>query len=229
MGLLDLIFPKKCVNCGKLGAYVCPNCFIYISFDVKPICLVCNRQTYTSLTHDRCKGRYVIDGAFSSIVFGKIAKKLLYRFKYKPYLHDLGTFLTELFYEGIIQKEDFFAINPANSILVPIPLFKSKYRSRGYNQAELLAKGLGKKLQIPVVSLLQRVRATQSQVGLDRRKREENIKGAFAFAGEGGVIGKTVFLVDDVLTSGATLSEAAKVLKKAGVRKVYGVTLAHGS
>jgi len=194
------------------------------------ICLVCNRQTYTGFTHERCRGRYVIDGAFSGIVYGKIAKKLIYRFKYKPYLHSLGSFLVELLYESIIQSEAFVAVEKSNAVLVPIPLHCSKYRQRGYNQAEILAAGLGKKLRLSVSDLLVRVRATKSQFSLDRSERRENIIGAFAFKeGERETLrGETVFLVDDVLTSGATLLEAAKVLKKAGVEKVYGLTLAHG-
>lgn len=230
MSLLDFVFPKKCVNCGKLGDFVCPDCFTYISFDVSPICLVCNRQTYNGLTHERCHTRYAIDGAFSSVVFGKVAKKLVYRLKYKPFLSSLGDFMTDLFYEGIIQKEDFFRLNLLDALLVPIPLHNVKFKQRGYNQAAILAKGLGEKLTMPVVDVLDRVRATQSQVNLDRKKRKENIEGAFALkdSGEKLVQKKTIFLVDDVMTSGATLSEAARILKKSGAGKVYGLTLAHG-
>ncbi|MDP3941311.1 MAG: ComF family protein [bacterium] len=230
MGLSDFLFPKKCVNCGKFGDFVCPDCFIYISFDVPLICLVCNRQTYTGLTHDRCRGRYIIDGAFSSVVFGKVAKKLVYRLKYKPFLSSLCVFMVDLFYESLIQKEAFARVYDDQSLLVPIPLHKTKYRQRGYNQAELLAKGLSVKLGVPVVSTLERVKKTQSQVSLDRKMRRENIAGAFVIAEKAGEIlrKKTIFLVDDVLTSGATLSEAASVLKRGGAGKVYGLTLAHG-
>ncbi|MBI2443153.1 MAG: ComF family protein [Candidatus Levybacteria bacterium] len=231
MGLLDVFFPKKCVNCGVFGAYVCPTCFIYISFDVRPICLVCNRQTYNGLTHEYCRGRYVIDGTFSSITFGKVAKRLVYRFKYKPFLKDLGEFMVDLFYEGLIQKEAFFQSLHADTLLVPIPLHRTKYRQRGYNQVDVLAKGLGKRLGLPVASLVVRIRSTKSQVNLDQKARKENIAGAFAIApGHEGTfsVRKTIFLVDDVLTSGSTLSEAARILKKAGAAKVYGLTLAHG-
>ena len=154
----------------------------------------------------------------------------MYRFKYKPYLHDLGSFLIDLLHEAIIQNEAFVTVGRPNALLMPIPLHLSKYRQRGYNQAEILAAGLGSKFSLPVVDLLVRVRATKSQFSLDRSKRLENIAGAFVLKESGGEVvkKKTVFLVDDVLTSGATLFEAAKVLKKAGVGKVYGLTLAHG-
>lgn len=101
-------------------------------------------------------------------------------------------------------------------------------RQRGYNQSLLLVKGLARKFPFPVNECLQRIRKTQTQVRLTKEERERNIKGAFAVK-KSMDLPKQVFLVDDVVTSGATLKEAAKVLKKAGVGKVWGVTLAHGN
>jgi ComF family protein len=172
----------------------------------------------------------VIDGAFSSIVFGRVAKKLVYRLKYKPFLHNLKDFMTDLFYEGLIQNEDFMRIRQEKALLVPIPLYKAKFNQRGYNQAAYLAQGIGDKFSLPTVDILERVRATSPQSRLHRDERRENIKGAFKIACSDGknVQGKTLFLVDDVLTSGATLAEAASILKRAGAEKVYGLTLAHG-
>lgn len=138
--------------------------------------------------------------------------------------------MTDLFYEGLIQTETFIGTREEDALLVPIPLYKTKLNQRGYNQAAFLAKGLGERLSLPVVDLLERIRATKSQISLDRKERIENIKGAFRLKSSKESIfqGKTIFLVDDVLTSGATLSEGARVLKKAGAGKVYGLTLAHG-
>ena len=138
--------------------------------------------------------------------------------------------MVDLFYEGLIQKEDFERVFQKDALLVPIPLYKAKLNQRGYNQAAFLAKGLGEKFSLPVADMLERVRATKSQISLDRKDRIENIKGAFRLKSskEGIFQGKTIFLVDDVLTSGATLSEAARTLKRSGAGKVYGLTLAHG-
>lgn len=119
-------------------------------------------------------------------------------------------------------------------------------KKRGYNQAEILAKNMAKKLDISVYDALERVKDTKTQVGLKKEEREINIKGAFKIKNQKSPFGrirtrkiknfKVVFLVDDVVTSGATLKEATKVLKKAhsagsgraGELKVYGITLAHG-
>lgn len=139
--------------------------------------------------------------------------------------------LDALFFEGIIQKEHFYPLLISESVFVPVPLHKKKLRKRGYNQAELLAKGLGKRFGLPVVDCLQRVKETKTQVGLSKEERASNSRNAFAFnpAFQNNLRGiKQAFLVDDVVTSGATLRECAKVLKKAGVEKVWGLTLAHG-
>ncbi|MGI8420197.1 MAG: ComF family protein [Candidatus Levyibacteriota bacterium] len=231
MSLFDLFFPKRCVQCKKFGSYLCPNCFSYIAFTDSMICTVCNRQAIGGLTHPVCQTRYTIDGVFPSLVYKGVVKKLVYTFKYPPYLTDLQTLLVELFYEGIIQKEQFYRLLTQENVFVPIPLHKKKLRKRGYNQACLLAEGLSQCLNFPIVDCLERVKETKTQVGLSKELRAENIKSAFALkpAFLEQVRGlHHVFLVDDVATSGATMLEAAKVLKKSGVKTVWGLTLAHG-
>jgi len=132
-------------------------------------------------------------------------------------------------YEGLIQKEVFMtSLQKSNqTYLVPVPLHKSKLRKRGYNQAQLLTQGLSKKLNIPAIDMLVRVKNTPSQVGLERKKRIENISGAFSLA-PNILISQypNIFLVDDVLTTGSTLLEAANVLKRKGTKKVWGIALA---
>lgn len=231
MFLLDLLFPKRCVQCKKIGFYICASCFTYISFTDTIVCLVCQRPAIGGLTHPVCKTPHGIDGNFPSLVYVGIVKKLIYTFKYPPYTTDLRDSMVELFYEGLIQKEQFYRQVTKESVFVPIPLHASKFRKRGYNQAYKLAKGLSKKFGIPVVDSLARIKNTKTQVGLTKKEREENIKDAFAVKKEYVAQMKTipqVFLVDDVATSGSTLRESAKVLKRAGVKSVWGVTLAHG-
>lgn len=228
MGLLDFFFPKYCVSCKKFGSYLCVNCFSYISFEDSYLCLVCNRASFDGLTHPGCKTRYTIDGAFSSISYKGVVKKLLYAFKYKPYLSDLNHILGDLFYEGIIQHEQFQKALELGPVLVPIPLHSSRLKQRGYNHAELLAKGLSQRLNLPVQNILKRTRKTQSQYGLKKKERIKNLAGAFAVQSDKQkeIRDKYIFLVDDILTTGSTLLETAKVLKKSGAEKVFGITLA---
>ncbi|MDP2638108.1 MAG: ComF family protein [Candidatus Levybacteria bacterium] len=194
------------------------------------ICLVCNKNSLDGLTHPSCKSRYAIDGAFSAVSYKGVVKKLLYNFKYKPYLSDLKNSLTELFYESIIQNEEFVRtiqqFNNKAIVLVPIPLHASRLRQRGYNHAEILAEILGKKLNLKVTDVLKRVKQTKTQFGLSLKQRKENISGAFMLNTKYLIDNANVFLVDDILTTGSTLLEAAKILKKSGVKRVWGLTFA---
>ncbi len=230
MSILDFIFPKYCINCKKLGNYLCPNCLTFISFDTEEICVVCNRPAINGLTHPGCLGKYTINGVFSAICYKGAAKRLIYNFKYQPFLADLKNVLADLFYENLIQKEEFYSVckNNKSLILIPIPLHPSKLRSRGYNQAEILASALSKKFGFPTINLLKRVKKTPSLAGLTQKIRKANIKGAFEVEKDkkDTIKNATIFLVDDIFTTGATLNEAAKMLKKSGAEKVYGLALA---
>jgi len=228
MGLIDLIFPKKCVVCKKHGSYLCENCFTFLSFDPKSLCLLCNNPTFNNLTHPRCKRKYAIDGCFSAISYNKTTQKLIYNFKYKPYLTDLKYVLVDLFYESIIQNEQFQnQIKKGDWVFVPVPLSAAKLRKRGYNLAEILAKELSKKFNFPVQNILERTKETKTQVGLSNLQRRLNIKEAFVVKNQKFKLkNQNIFLVDDVVTTGSTLLEAAKILKKAGAQKVFGLTLA---
>lgn len=190
------------------------------------ICAVCNRSAIDGMTHPGCRGQYALDGAMASIAYEGIVKRLIYTFKYKPFVTDLQTVLCELFYEGMIQKEGFVRIGKEKAAFVPVPLHPAKLRQRGYNQAMILAKNLGKKLSIPVRDCLQRTKNTPTQVGLPRDKRKENLKDAFALKKEANIQGKTILLVDDITTSGMTFAEIGKLLKKNGATFVYGLALA---
>jgi ComF family protein len=226
--LLGLFFPKKCISCKKFGAYLCPNCFARLDFDVALICGVCGRQAVSGLTHPTCRGRYTIDGIFASLVYKGITKELIYQFKFAPYLSDLSHELVELFYEGLIQQEMFMKILTNDALFVPIPLHAIRERSRGYNQANILAKKLATKFGVNMQQILSRIQKTSTQVGKTQKERRDNIKGVFSLNSQSNLKNKTIFLIDDVVTSGSTMNEAAGVLKGAGAKAVYGLGLAHG-
>lgn len=191
---------------------------------------MCNRLTWNGLTHPKCITRWGIDGSFSALVYTSVVKKLIFAFKYKPYISDLHTLLGELFYEGIIQNETFMKKITSQSFFLPIPLHTEKMRKRGYNHAALLADEIGDKMGIKIIEELVRTRRTDSQFLLKKEDREENVRDAFIVKKERENILKNtkIFIVDDLVTTGATMKEAAKVLKKAGAKEVYSLTLAHG-
>ena len=242
MGFLDVLFPKRCVRCKKVGEYICSDCFARISFDTQLICLVCGKPSIDGLTHPKCQGKSTIDGAFCGVVYKDIIRKLLYQFKYEPYLTDLQPILSDLLYESLIQQQAFMQALATRPVLVPIPLSNKRLRQRGYNQAELYAKGLSEKLGLEIQHLLERGKETRPQFGLSKEERQDNMKDAFSIVipAKAGIYKnktwipdqvrddkwKTAFLVDDILTTGSTLYEAAKVLKKNGFEKVWGIAFA---
>lgn len=209
MDILDLIFPKKCVVCKKQGSLLCANCFTYISFNDQSICLICRKNTFNNLTHTNCLDQYTINGYFSALSYNRTAEKLIHNFKNKPFLTNLQEVLSELFYESIIQNENLFKLKEKSEwILVPVPLEPKEFRERGYNQAEILAKNLSKKLKIPMFNLLEK------KDSLIVVKKGFNVKNV------------NIFIIDDVVKSGLTIKTAAGILKKSGARNILGLVLA---
>ena len=156
---------------------------------------------------------------------------MIIKFKYDPYLTGIKKVLSDLFYEGIIQKEEFHKVlDMEKAILVPIPLYHARERKRGYNHAHILAQELSGKLNLPMAKVLKRVKNTKTQANLGKEERKKNLKDAFdtdpKFVSQ--IKGKQMFLVDDIFTTGSTLLEAGKVLKKQGALSVWGLTLARG-
>jgi ComF family protein len=244
MSILDLIYPKRCVGCGAYGAYLCAACFAYITFADQGFCAVCQRGAIGGFTHPACKTSYEIDGVFASVAYKGVVKRLVYQFKYNPYILDIRHLLVDLFYEGIIQKEPFVNLLTGRSVFTPIPLHKNRMQQRGYNQSQVLSEGLVGRLQkerlvrgdksensLVIIDFLERMKQTKPQFGLSQQARLANIAGAFglkANIAEDLRNTPVVFLVDDIVTTGSTLREAARVLKKAGAGKVYGLAFAHG-
>lgn len=227
----SILYPKKCVKCRRGGDYICDRCFSEIQFLDFQICAVCQKGSVDGLTHPRCKSRYEIDGIISSILYQGIAKKLLYQFKYPPYLSDLKTVLGKIMYEGLIQQEVFINfVAQKNLYIISVPLHKKRLKKRGYDQAELLGEDLGLRLNLKyVANVLERKKDTKPQFKLKKEERGKNIVGAFLLNPKfnNKIKGKSFLIVDDISTTGSTLRECSKVLKKGGAVKVLGVTLAH--
>ena len=222
MDLLDLIFPKRCVSCGAFGKYICNKCFAKIEFVEKPICPICQRQAIGGKTHPRCTGKFRLDGLVVACKYKGPIKLAIKKVKYK-WVYDIEKVLVNLL-ASQIWKFDL----PQDSILIPIPLSKKRKNWRGFNQAEILAKTLSKKFNVSYSASLIRMIDTRTQVGLTKEERRENVKGAFAGRKAQGKRDKNIILVDDVYTSGATMMEAAKVLKGSGAKNVWAMAVALG-
>lgn len=223
--LLDVVFPKYCASCGSEGSFFCPACRANLNFGA-PSCLVCSRRNFTGILCGSCAKKTGIRRFLAPFSYrDESVRKLIHAYKYEG-IRDLAP----LFADELTAFLSFYGARPRGGcVLVPIPLHRSRERERGFNQAELLSRELEARLGIGVVMPLERVRATEHQTLMESYgARRENISGAFRVQDPGAVRERTVILVDDVATSGATLSEAARALREAGAKSVWALTIAKG-
>lgn len=226
MGILDLIFPKKCFGCAQEGFYICLTCSQKLK-NPRPICPVCLRPSGAGLTHPGCQSPQNLDGLTSLWRYEGAARGALLALKYK-FASEIALELGQRASERLKKKNIYI---PKNPILVPLPLHFLRGNWRGFNQAEeigkILIKSFGWKF---VPDLLLKKVATLPQTELKKEARLKNIKGAFVLNPKYKVLNskQPILLFDDVWTTGSTLKEAAKALKKEGVREVWGLTLTRG-
>jgi ComF family protein len=179
---------------------------------------------------NRYHGVPAFEAVRSPFGFEGAMRHAVHRFKYQNKTA-LAAPLAALLHEFVLQSStrDALHIDEIGAV-VAVPLHPWRRYRRGYNQSELLARELGRVLDVSARGLLRRTRHTVPQVELTESKRRENVRGAFALAeSAGGRLPATVLLLDDVCTTGATLNECARVLKAGGVSRVYGLTLARSS
>ncbi len=227
MSLIDLLFPKRCVSCRKLGEFLCPDCFAKIRFNETFQCPVCFRASINGLTHPGCITPNGIDGVISAVIYNRVTKNLIYKFKYAPHISKLDKTIGEIMTEAFSQNESFYSfIDKFKPVLIPIPLSARRLRERGYNHSELLATYVAQYFNLITNNkLLVRVKDTKPQFKLNKEARRKNIEGAFDIE-KNIKVPSSIILIDDIATSFATLKEAAKVLKRKGAKKVLGVTFA---
>lgn len=228
--LKDLIFPKKCLSCGKWGEYFCADCLNYVLLKNSRICSVCLKNSYGGKTHPGCQKPLSLDGLTSVFSYQGIIEKGIKKLKYR-FITSVARDLVELFLSAIGEDKYFVSfVRRENVVLTPVPLHPRRFRWRGFNQAELLGKIIADNLGIKFISdLLKRTKQTRPQTKLKEKERLRNVKGAFNFNSQldNLTIGQLkVILFDDVFTTGATLRECSKVLKRKGIKKVWGLTLA---
>ena len=220
---LDLLFPPRCVGCRKVGGWLCSECRNAIELLRPPLCPHCGILTAEGKLCPRCqRASLQIDGVRSVAFFEGPMREAIHCFKYSN-LQDLATPLGEMM---VSYWQD---VHLPADVIVPVPLHARRLRERGYNQAALLARELGKGVGLPVLeSALIRVRDTSPQVDLSAEERRENVHGAF-HCRDDRLVGESVLLVDDVYTTGATLEACSLALKQRGVRTAWALTLARAS
>lgn len=210
VAVLDLLFPPKCPYCHKIldnpRTPVCPSC-----------------QPKLPWLSGRAAERRVdfTEGCFSPLAYQGAVPEAVRRYKFGPVRAcstPFGAVMAQCLQDHLTQGAD---------LITWCPLSRKRLRERGFDQAELLARAVGRELSLPVLGTLKKVKNTQPQSGLEEDSaRRANARGAYIVLPGLELEGKNVVLVDDVVTSGATISECAGLLRMAGARAVYGLTLA---
>lgn len=219
--MLDLLFPRRCVVCGQSSAYICFACANEIQYLKTPVCLKCGKITKNGEFCSTCRSKYHLYGIIYSTTYDCApVKELLHHLKYNGIV-EIGELLGDILAARLIGRLPF-----KNMVVVPVPLFRKREQQRGYNQAELIARRLSKRLNLPGGLALERIKNTSTQVGLHKKERELNVAGDFKCIDSELITGKVVILVDDVVTTGSTMNECAAVLKAAGAKKVIGAAVA---
>lgn len=234
---IDMIYPPRCHICGSFlvdktgkAAHFCEACLNSFSKIGHPFCPIC-RVPFGSLSGEdhlceTCirKRPYFKEMRAPYLYQGGIMEAI-HQFKYHSKTHlsiSLGSILASFALEWLNDINDL--------LLMPVPLHPKRLRERKFNQSLLLARSITKNLNIDLDFLsLRRIRYTIPQIGLNNKDRKKNVRGAFGFVGKKSLKDRNVILVDDVATTGSTLNECARVLKKAGCRNVFCLVLARTS
>ncbi len=230
--LADIIFPKFCLGCNKEGQHVCPDCFNRIEINKFPVCYKCEKRSPYGQTCAKCRQKtpligLIIPGTWED----KLLRQMIYEFKYrfvKEIKNDLGKTLInyiKIYYQTLINN---------NTILTFVPLNKRREIWRGFNQAELLCQEIANCFNLPFISLLERKLITSPQAEIKSQyERVKNVKQAFIL--KRGIDyplsffkDKTIIIIDDVCTTGATIEECAKTIKLLKPKEIWGLVLARG-
>ncbi len=233
-GLFDILFPKYCVSCGLEGSYCCVSCQLQLESLYPVVCFGCRQSVMFGELCADCQPRFSFDGViiaadYEDEIVGTIIKQCKYRF-IKELGDVMGWFLAQKI-KKLLEKcngnsafeKDFF-----QSLVIAMPLSRRRQRQREFNQAELVVDFFAHYFSLISLNTILARNHRRPQASLSESARQENLTGSFFIKTNSVVISKMVLVVDDVITTGATLEEAARVLKAAGVEKVWGLMVAKG-
>jgi ComF family protein len=227
---LSLLYPRHCAGCNapiESGAYLCAKCEASAPRVTAPFCRQCSQpfdgQIDGEFVCSSCRSRkFHFESAISAYRAQGVVRDLIHRFKYERHFylrHQLADWATAALEDERIRSAPFDAF-------VPVPLHPTRKREREFNQAEVIAELLAKHTGKPLLNILKRIRYTDTQTRHDRAERMENLHGAFRMRQADAVLNRHLLLVDDVFTTGSTVEECARVLKKAGAASVRALVVA---
>ena len=214
--LADLFYPQRCVGCERRASDVlCRPCFEALPSVGSPVCGRCGLPTaFATFVCEQCKNvDFDFESARAPLKYEGVGKKIVHALKYRGYKRVVERLAVPLMLQVLDGRFD---------AVVPVPLHRSRLRKRGFNQAELLARGVAEKMKSTVSDTLEAVRSTRDQTELSAAQRRVNVAGAYSATQP--LRGK-ILLVDDVFTTGATMSACAGILIGVGASEVHAVSL----
>ena len=226
---LDLIFPIECLGCGKEGVWLCNNCLQKITWQTHQKCLACTEINSDGSFCKHCQVDYALDGVLIASYYEGVVKQLIKTCKYE-FVESIGEILGNLlilFFGDYVQKQGNIStklLPLTKNILIPVPLAQRRHNWRGFNQAKIIAQQFGDYFDLEIKDGLHR-KYRQAQAKLNRRERKQNLQDTMIWQGE-ELLGKNIILIDDVVTTGSTLNECAKVLKKHRAKQVWALVIA---
>jgi competence protein ComFC len=215
--LADLFYPQRCVGCDRRASDVlCRTCFDALPYVGSPFCGRCGLPTaFATPLCEECKNvDFAFERARAPLKYEGVGKKTVHALKYRGYKRVVDRLAVPLMLQ-VIDDSRFDAV-------VPVPLHRSRRRKRGFNQAELLARGIAGRLRAQVSDTLEAVRSTRDQIELSAAQRRANVAGAYR--AKESLRGR-ILLVDDVFTTGATMHACAETLLRAGAREIHALSL----
>lgn len=229
--LLDVILPPICHICHSFipnadKLHICPTCRDRLPLVFSPLCSICGIPFTGAGDDHRCGACLThpphFDSARAHFLYEGPIRDLIHSFKYNQHTH-LRSPLALLTLEGVGG----FLANHKPNLIVPVPLHHSRLRHRGFNQAVLLGRIFSRQLSLSMLpDALVRTRPTEPQIMLSAAERRLNVKGAFSVKRAERIAGKRILLLDDVITTGSTMDECARELKKAGAEVVIATSIA---
>lgn len=229
MGILDILYPKRCPVChgvlkGKDG--ICPDCRKQLHYITEPKCKKCGKQiekTEEEYCRDCQRFSHAFDKGAAVFVYDDVMRRSISMFKY----HNRREY-AKIYAKEMYRHCRHFLKMAAPDVILPVPVHKRKKRQRGFNQAELLAKELGKLTGIPVdTGYLVRREKTTPQKELTRQQRKVNLKKAFEVSSTGKYY-KRVLLIDDIYTTGATMDAISEILRENKTKIIFFLTICVG-
>ena len=217
---VDFIYPPACPACGRPmegDAVMCPACSESLMRTGRAV----RQGSPAEFLH--LPGELHFDFILTAWDYSAELEKLVHRVKYERGLR-LGVCLGSMMAEIMVSR---LPAGDPRCFLSPVPLHRIRKRERGYNQSEILCRGISRVWGMPVrCDVLERIKNTKSQTRMSAEKRQDNVKGVFRVRSPEAVCGRCILLVDDVITTGATMNGCSRVLKEAGAAAVIGLALA---